>query len=65
MFQSKLSRKSLVLVHNFHRPLDIPNLKMYCKLVRDERKRGSSNHFQVGEKKANQENDMLETNMLV
>lgn len=36
MLQTKLSRKSLVLANSFHRPLNIPNLKMYFKLVRDD-----------------------------
>lgn len=34
VFQSKLSRKSLLFVHHFHRPLNIPKLKIYCKFVR-------------------------------
>jgi len=37
VFQFKLSRKLLVLGRSFHRPLNFPKLKIYCKLVKAEK----------------------------
>lgn len=66
VFQSKLSRKSLV--HSFHRPLNVPKLTIYCKFVRVDKIYGEkwavATIYNLVRGKQKGKNVMVETNIL-